>query len=275
MTQKNTNKKSESNKGELTVLPKTKRQPQKKQEVSIISPEEMIMKAMDKGMTIDMLNKFLDLKERIQKDEAEKAFREAMSSFQASCPIIVKSNNVSYTGVNYNYASLDKIVEAVKDILGENNLSYTFTTQQTENSVTADCHVFHTAGHSELTSFTIPIDMASKMNAAQKVASALTYAKRYAFCNAFGILTGDVDDDATNLNDKPDDKEKKQEADKKAQEAKEQLKRFLDNNEYVKQAFEILRYTDRAQWAFCHGHEWKPDLVKNHLNQLVDKQNAK
>src|SRR3990167_3791525 len=34
------------------------------------------------------------------------------------------------------------------------------------------------------------------MNAAQKVASALTYAKRYAFCNAFGILTGDADDDA-------------------------------------------------------------------------------
>jgi hypothetical protein len=34
------------------------------------------------------------------------------------------------------------------------------------------------------------------MNEPQRFASALTFAKRYAFCNAFGILTGDEDDNA-------------------------------------------------------------------------------
>jgi len=33
------------------------------------------------------------------------------------------------------------------------------------------------------------------MNDAQKIASALTYSKRYAFCNATGIMTGDEDQD--------------------------------------------------------------------------------
>jgi hypothetical protein len=34
------------------------------------------------------------------------------------------------------------------------------------------------------------------MTTPQKFASALTFAKRYAFCNVLGILTGDKDDDA-------------------------------------------------------------------------------
>jgi hypothetical protein len=33
-------------------------------------------------------------------------------------------------------------------------------------------------------------------SANQDYASALTFAKRYAFCNAFGIMTGDADTDA-------------------------------------------------------------------------------
>ena len=41
----------------------------------------------------------------------------------------------------------------------------------------------------------MPIDKDGFMNTPQKFASALTYAKRYAFCNAFGILTADEDDD--------------------------------------------------------------------------------
>ena len=47
-----------------------------------------------------------------------------------------------------------------------------------------------------ISTFKVPIDKEGYMNAPQKFASALTFAKRYAFCNAFGILTGDEDDDS-------------------------------------------------------------------------------
>jgi hypothetical protein len=253
-----------------------KRTKQSVVKTEIVSPEALIMQAMNQGASFETIKEMLDLKERLQKQEAEKMFRIAMSKFQAECPIIIKSNGVDYTSkksgtrVKYNYASLDKIIATVKGLLGKYELSYTFTTNQSETSVTAICHAFHIAGHVESTLFTVPIDPEAYMNAAQKVASALTYAKRYAFCNAFGILTGDIDDDADALS--PEDK--KQNVDQKAKEAREQLNRFLKNNKYIKEAFEILEYKDRAQWAFCNGHKWKVEMIKKHLDQLVENKNS-
>jgi hypothetical protein len=57
------------------------------------------------------------------------------------------------------------------------------------------CIVHHVKGHAEASSFRAPVDSGAKMNEMQRSASSLTYAKRYAFQNAFGILTGDQDDD--------------------------------------------------------------------------------
>jgi len=263
---------------EVAVINKSvkKRQPKVNMDLPA-TPENMIMIAMNQGMPFETIKELLDLKDRIQKQEAEKLFRESMSKFQSECPIIIKSNGVDYTSkksgarVKYSYASLDKIIAAVKELLGKYELSYTFTTQQAVDSVTAICHAFHSAGHSETTFFTIPIDPDAYMNAAQKVASSLTYAKRYAFCNAFGILTGEEDNDMTN----PEDAQKKAEAEKKGKEELERLRQFVGENEYIKQGFEILKYTERAQWAFCNGNKWNPDTIKAHLNMLVDKQNGK
>jgi hypothetical protein len=262
-------------KKEITDLVPVKKQRQIQTKTEIASPETLIQMAMQQGASFETIKEILDLKERIEKQGAEKKFREAMSKFQAECPVITKSSGVDYTSkkgsrVKYNYASLDKIIAAVKGLLGKNELSYTFTTQQSENSVTAICHAFHSAGHTESTFFTIPIDPEAFMNAAQKVASALTYSKRYAFCNAFGILTGDEDDDANQLTAE-DEKKKKQEADQKAQEALDKLHTFVDSNEYIKKAFQILEYTERAQWAFCEGNKWNQETIKNHLNMLVEK----
>jgi hypothetical protein len=262
-------------KKETTDLVPVKKQRQIQTKTEIASPETLIQMAMKQGASFETIKEILDLKERIERQGAEKKFREAMSKFQAECPVIIKSSSVDYDSkkgsrVKYNYASLDKIIAAVKGLLGKNELSYTFTTQQSENSVTAICHAFHSAGHTESTFFTIPIDPAAFMNAAQKVASALTYSKRYAFCNAFGILTGDEDDDANQLTSE-DEKKKKQEADQKAQEALDKLHTFVDGNEYIKKAFQILEYTERAQWAFCEGNKWNQETIKNHLNLLVEK----
>jgi hypothetical protein len=41
------------------------------------------------------------------------------------------------------------------------------------------------------------------MNEQQKYASALTFAKRYSFCNSLGILTGDEDTDGRTDREKP------------------------------------------------------------------------
>ena len=45
----------------------------------------------------------------------------------------------------------------------------------------------------------MPIDKDAFMNSQQQYGSASTFSKRYAFCNAFGILTGDEDNDTRDI----------------------------------------------------------------------------
>lgn len=169
-----------------------------------LSLDDHIKLAISKGM-IETVERLLAIRRELKAEWARERFFKALSLFQKNCPIIVKSAAVNFESkkggrVKYNYAPLDVIVAEVKDSLEEYGFSYTITTQQDDHSVTAICNLHHTDGYSESTSFAIPIDQEAFMNAAQKVASALTYAKRYAFCNALGIMTGDIDDDARSLN---------------------------------------------------------------------------
>ena len=165
------------------------------------SIERLIEKAIEKESPLEVMEKLLAIQKEAQAEIARRSFFDALAKFQSECPIINKGDAVDYksksgTRVNYKYASIDAIVSSVKAPLMANGFSYTITTRQEPTSVTAICTAHHKDGHSEATDFTIPVDPDAFMNAAQKVASALTYAKRYAFCNAFGIITGDTDDDS-------------------------------------------------------------------------------
>jgi len=118
-------------------------------------------------------------------------------------PIIEKRKRVSFSTTNYSYAPLEDIVQQVQSLLSKNGFSYTFDTKEGENAIKVICYAKHTAGHSESSSLEIEIDNASKMNKTQQYGSANSYGKRYAFCNAFGILTGDEDNDARGTVDRP------------------------------------------------------------------------
>jgi hypothetical protein len=249
-------------------------------EIMTTNPEALIMMAIKNNAGMDTLERLLTMKERLEKEVAAKAFREAMSGFQAECPIIIKSAGVDYTSrkgsqVKYQYAPFDVIVSQVRDPLSKNGLSYSFTTEQTEKSVTAICHAHHLNGHTESTSFTVPIDLEGYMNVAQQVATALTYAKRYAFCNAFGILTSDEDTDAN----KPDpgaNKQAEEAAEQKKAEDKEQAEYLKNLPQNIKDGFTLLGYADkndkgRAAYLFCKGHKFNNELIIKHLNLIADK----
>src|SRR5258708_34783782 len=120
-----------------------------------------------------------------------------MSEFQAACPIIKKSKVVrTEKGASYKYAPIDSIVFQVKPLLKEFGFSYAIQTETVVDLVKAICIVRHKFGHSESSSFSVPLGTkTAMMSNTQHVAAALTFAKRYAFCNAFGILTGEEDRD--------------------------------------------------------------------------------
>lgn len=174
-----------------------------------VNPQDLISKAIENNVPIEQLEKLLAMRRELKAENAREAYFESLSKFQKECPVIKKTSIVNEKNsdkVRYKYASLDTIVEQVKKPLKKHGFSYTIKTKQTDKSVTAICQAHHEFGHTEESEFEIPLDSSAYMNVSQRVASALTYAKRYAFCNAFGIMTGDPDDDAQATEEQPAEK---------------------------------------------------------------------
>lgn len=164
--------------------------------------EPIFLKAIEKDASVDTIERLMAMHDKIKADWAKEQYYAALSKFQSMCPIIEKKRIVKKKNSNeirYKYASLDDIIEQVSPLLEECGLSYTIKTEHKDGAVIAYCVAHHLNGHSDSASFFSPIDKEAFMNDAQKAASAQTYAKRYAFCNVFGIMTGDVDDDVKSL----------------------------------------------------------------------------
>jgi len=139
------------------------------------------------------------MRTQLKEENAREEFFISLAKFQSEIPTIKKTKIVKDKDgtVRYKYAPLESIVEQVKELLETNGFSYTLKSKQTPiTSVTVVCEAHHSFGHVENTEITVPIDQKAYMNDVQKIGAAVTYAKRYSFCNAFGIMTGDEDTDA-------------------------------------------------------------------------------
>ena len=236
---------------------------------NIIDSQTLIMQAITQGANVDILERLLAMRERIHEEEAKIAFREAMSRFQAECPIIPKKKKVLNKDgktVRYKYAPIEDIIKAVQPILEKNGLSYDIETETISDGIVVTVKAFHALGHSKATKFTAPIDPEAYMNEPQKWASAQTFAKRYAFCNAFGILTGDEDNDTNQpLTPEQKAKEAEQEAHKAA--AMEQMNALPDD---IKDGFRILKYNSKMVYLFCEKFAWENNKIKMEINKIID-----
>ena len=166
-------------------------------------PLEILRQAVELGRDADTVQRLLDMRKQLKDEWAQEQFFGALAEFQAELPDIPKTKKVlnkDKKSVRYSYAPLDVIVKTVKPLLLKHGFSYTMKpTQQDAQGFTSVIVVHHKEGHSEETSFTVPLDNEAYMNAPQKVGSARTFSMRYAFCNAFGILTSDEDNDSMSV----------------------------------------------------------------------------
>lgn len=185
------------------------------QELQSYSPQSLISQALAQNLPIATLERLMDLADRWEAKQAKIAFTEAMANFQKECPIIKKrkDGNKTKTGyVAFKYAPIDhilteknKVGETVQELISRNGFSYIIKTPSfTVESVTVDVEIRHIAGHSEVSSVTMPLVAKTDiMSAPQVVAGTITLCKRYSFCNGFGIITGEPDLDGMRLPDKP------------------------------------------------------------------------
>lgn len=166
----------------------------------------LISQALDKNVPVESLERLLAMRRELKAEYAKEQFILSMSHFQAECPIIINTKKGSRTKtgiVAFYYAPLESIISQVRSLLAKHNLSHGLTTATDlkGDTVTAYCTARHIAGYSETTEFTAIIGEGTPlMTKRQVVAGAHTFARRYAFCNCFGIVTSDYDlDDGGNI----------------------------------------------------------------------------
>ncbi len=166
------------------------------------SVEALISQAVAQNLPVETMERLFSLREKVKAEQAREAFVDAMSKFQSVCPIIEKTKVVFQKDgvtIRYKFAPIDAIAQQIQKPLADNNLAYKWVVDNKPDMIKATCIVYHRLGHSEESSFEVPIDKDGYMTAPQKYASALTFAKRYSLLNALGISTGDDDTDATDV----------------------------------------------------------------------------
>lgn len=155
------------------------------------SLETMIIKAIEVG-NVETIEKMLALKERVDKENARKAFKEAFADWQGNKPEIKKTK--AGWNANYYYAPLASIQKQVDPVLSNTRITYRWEHEQKEKEIRVTCVLSHIDGHEERTSITVPHDGSGGKNAIQAVGSAVSYGERYTLLGALGLSADDDDD---------------------------------------------------------------------------------
>ena len=165
-------------------------------------PESIIRYAIDQKADVSVIERMMAVRDKLQSEFAKKQYDEALAAFQNQCPIIMKRKQGAKNA--YVYAPFEDIIHQTKDLIRKHGFSYRITSVTTGNLLKAICKITHSAGHSEISEFEVPIDNKNPMMSdPQRFGGARTFASRYAFCGGFGIVTMDSDMDGRMQRDKP------------------------------------------------------------------------
>lgn len=165
-----------------------------------LTPMDMLDRAIATGAGIDVLSKLMELNERWDRNQARKAFDQAMAEAKAEIPVILKNRTVDFTSAkgrtNYRHEDFAEIARTVDPILSKHGLSYRFRTTSAANEpVTVTCIVSHRLGHFEENTLSAGRDDSGNKNGIQAIGSTQTYLQRYTLKAALG-LAASTDDDA-------------------------------------------------------------------------------
>lgn len=163
---------------------------------------QIIDKVVQSGLTaesVGVLEKMLNMQERIMADQRKTAFTSALARLQAKVPQVNKYGQ----GKNSKYAKYEDIDLIVRPLMAEEGFSLTFDEESsTDKTITFVAVLIHSEGHSEPKRLTVPIDVAA-MNregrsvrpAIQDAGSTVSYARRYLLKMHLNIVEKDEDDD--------------------------------------------------------------------------------
>lgn len=178
--------------------------------LAVNSPAAMMLQAMSQGASLEQVEKMMDLQERWERREAEKAFNEALAAFKAEAVEVLKRKQVGYKTkegdfVGYKHAELSDVVDAVGPALSKHGFSHRWDVKQEKGDIVVTCILKHAKGHSESVTMSAPPDASGKKNAIQQIASATSYLQRYTLKAITGVAEKGQDDDGATSEAAPDE----------------------------------------------------------------------
>ncbi|NLS19862.1 ERF family protein [Rhizobium sp. P40RR-XXII] len=183
---------------------------------SSLTPMEMLDRALSQNAPVETLTKLMDLHERWERNQARKAFEDAMANAKAEIPEIKKGRKVDFTTgkgrTNYQYEDLASIMSVVAPILSKFGLSVRYrTTAEPNQPIVVTCIVSHRMGHSEENTLMAGRDESGNKNSIQSIGSTVTYLQRYTLKAALGLAAA-ADDDGAKADETEDQAKKITEA---------------------------------------------------------------
>jgi hypothetical protein len=172
-----------------------------------MTPMEMVGKALEMGVSADILKQMMDLRDREEARNAKLAFTKAVAAAKAELKPIMKTREVKYKPdgkplVNYRHEDLAGIEEQVTPILTKHGLSYRYESDNgPDRPITITCILEHEDGHSTRTPLAGPADSGAGKNSLQAIASTATYLQRYTLKLALGLSVSHDDDGKTGGDD--------------------------------------------------------------------------
>lgn len=165
-----------------------------------MTPMEMVGRALEMGVSAEILKQMMDLRDREEARNAKLAFTRAVAAAKAELRPIMKTREVDYTPqgkqrVNYRHEDLAGIEAQVTPILTTHGLSYRFESDNgVDRPITVTCVLEHVDGHSTRTPLSAGADTSGGKNSLQAIASAVTYLQRYTLKLALGLSVSHDDD---------------------------------------------------------------------------------
>lgn len=161
------------------------------------TPADLLRIALEQGADLEKLERLMDLQDRYNAAQAERAYNAAFAAFKSEAVRIIKGREVTDGPLRGRaYAELHDVVDAVTPALSRHGLSASWRlTRDEKDWIEVTCMLKHIGGHSESVSMGGPPDTGGAKNALQARASTKSYLERYTLKAICGVAEGGDDTD--------------------------------------------------------------------------------
>lgn len=163
---------------------------------------EMLQAVITKGVTsenVAAIEKLVGLYERMEDKRAEQEFARAFVQLQSDMPKVHATKAVPDRngGVRYRFAPLEEIVRQIGPALKDHGFTFSFSERYADGRMIETCTLQHIGGHKRQNDFSVRVGQGPPgCTETQADGAASQYARRYALCDALGIVIEHLDEDA-------------------------------------------------------------------------------